>query len=252
MMSSFVPSLRPTAGSNGFLSANAGATSQQRLPDWFEPSFDNSAWPEAPAKFGAGTGPQNIVTPLPGYQPAYYFRKNFFADSGAKELLLAGTCTDDYDGKVYPLRLWINGIEAATSGIEAVSGEGNVLKYFDLAPFLNLVRPGQNTIAIMLTNTWQPDWDNIAFDISLRAILQDETPGGPIAEIQEITLTLGAPILLTLRATGASTWRLEDSEELEDEPWNFVRAVTFESAGTVEVIDSRRSDLSHFYRLRRE
>ena len=59
-----------------------------------------------------------------------------------------------------------------TSGIDAVSGEGNVVKYYDLTPFIPLIKPGQNVIAVMLQNTWQPTWDNIAFDLSLRAIPQ--------------------------------------------------------------------------------
>ena len=59
-----------------------------------------------------------------------------------------------------------------TSGIDAVSGEGNVLKYYDLTPFIPLVKPGENMIAVMLQNTWQPTWDNIAFDLALRAVPQ--------------------------------------------------------------------------------
>ena len=86
--------------------------------------------------------------------------------------MLFATCTDDYASKTYPLRIWINGTELVTSGIDAVSGEGNVLKYYDLTPFIPLIKPGQNLIAVMLQNTWQPTWDNIAFDLSLRAIPQ--------------------------------------------------------------------------------
>ncbi|MGZ8938854.1 MAG: hypothetical protein ACXW32_06545, partial [Limisphaerales bacterium] len=138
--------------------------------DWFQPNFDDSSWPEAPAKFGEGGGPQNIVTALPKYLPAYYFRKTFTAAPGPREFLLAALCTDDYASKTYPLRIWLNGTELGTSGIDAVSGEGNVVKYFDLTPFIPLVQPGRNLIAVTLQNTWQPTWDNISFDISLRAI----------------------------------------------------------------------------------
>jgi hypothetical protein len=143
--------------------------------DWFQPNFNDSLWLEGTAKFGEGGGPQNIITALPKYLPAYYFRKVFVAAPGARELLLAAMCTDDYASKTYPLRIWINGTELVTSGIDAVSGEGNIVKYYDLTPFIPLVKPGGNVIAVMLQNTFQPTWDNIAFDISLRAIPQPIT-----------------------------------------------------------------------------
>ncbi|HEX7859981.1 MAG TPA: hypothetical protein VF773_06645 [Verrucomicrobiae bacterium] len=139
-------------------------------PNWFAVDFNDSLWLEGKAKFGEGGGPKNIITALPKYLPAYYFRRTFRASPGARELLLAATCTDDYASKTYPLKIWLNGTEILTGGIDAVSGEGNVVKYFDLTPFLSLVRPGTNLIAVMLQNTWQPTWDNIAFDLSLRAI----------------------------------------------------------------------------------
>jgi hypothetical protein len=138
--------------------------------DWFEPDFDDESWATARAKFGEGGGPRDIVTALPKYLPAYYFRKKFVAAPGAREMILAATCTDDYASETYPLRLWINGTEVISSGIDAVTGEGNVIKYFDLTPFITSIKPGANLVAVMLQNVWQPTWDNIAFDISLRAI----------------------------------------------------------------------------------
>lgn len=143
--------------------------------NWFEADFNDDAWLLGRAKFGEGGGPENIVTAVPKYLPAYYFRRHFVASPGARDVILAATCTDDYASKTYPLRIWLNGTELLTSGIDAVSGEGNVLKYFDLTPFIPLIKPGGNVIAVMLQNTWQPTWDNIAFDISLRAIPQPIT-----------------------------------------------------------------------------
>jgi hypothetical protein len=140
--------------------------------DWAQRNFNDSGWLEGRAKLGEGGGPQNIVTAVPKYQPAYYFRKTFIAAPGARELLLGATCTDDHAGKTYPMRIWINGTELATGGIDAVTGEGNVVKYFDLTPFIPLIKPGTNLVAVMLQNTWQPTWDNIAFDVALRAIPQ--------------------------------------------------------------------------------
>jgi hypothetical protein len=143
--------------------------------DWFKPEFDDAAWLEGRAKFGQGGGPINIITALPKNLPAYYFRKVFVAPPGARELLLVATCTDDYASKTYPLRIWLNGSEIVTGGIDAVSGEGNVVKYFDLTPFISMIKPGGNLIAVMLQNTWQSTWDNVAFDVSLRAIPQPIT-----------------------------------------------------------------------------
>ncbi len=140
--------------------------------DWARPHFNDDSWLEAPAKFGHGGGPTNITTALPKNLPAYSFRKSFLAAPGARELLLGATCTDDYASKPYPMRVWLNGTELVTGGIDAVSGDGNVVKYFDLTPFLSLIKPGSNLIAVMLQNTWQSTWDNIAFDISLRATPQ--------------------------------------------------------------------------------
>jgi hypothetical protein len=140
--------------------------------NWFSENFNDELWLEGRAKFGEGGGPKDIVTAVTKYLPAYFFRKTFVATAGAREMILAATCTDDYAGKTYPMRIWLNGTELATSGIDAVSGEGNILKYFDLAPFIPLIKPGANVIAVMLQNTWQPTWDNIAFDISVRAIPQ--------------------------------------------------------------------------------
>ncbi len=139
--------------------------------NWFATNFNDSAWTQAPAKFGAGSGPTNITTTLPGSRASYYFRKTFaVANPNCEELLLAATCTDDYGGTIYPMRLWINGSEVISSGIEAVSFDGNETKYFDLAQFQNLLRAGTNTLAVQLNNTWQPDWDNVAFDVSLKSI----------------------------------------------------------------------------------
>jgi hypothetical protein len=140
--------------------------------DWFKPEFNDTSWLEARAKFGQGGGPANIVTALPKNLPAYYFRKVFIAPPGAREFLLAATCTDDYASRTYPLRIWLNGSELVTGGIDAVSGDGNIVKYFDLAPFLSKIKSGPNVVAVMLQNTWQSTWDNVAFDISLRAIPQ--------------------------------------------------------------------------------
>src|SRR5206468_3016087 len=107
--------------------------------NWYAEDFDVFSWAEAPAKFGGGTGTKSIATPLPIMRPGYYFRREFTVPDGTfEELLLAATATDDFNGKTYPLRVYLNGRELRTSGIDAVSGDGNLVKFFDLMPFSDL------------------------------------------------------------------------------------------------------------------
>jgi hypothetical protein len=222
--------------------------------NWFASTFDDSAWPQAPAKFGAGTGPQNIRTALPGYKPAYYFRRTFMLNSANfSTLLLAATCTDDYGGTVYPLRLWINGVEVMTGGIEAVTGEGNETKYFDLTPFTGLLALNKtNIIGVMLQNTWQSDWDNVAFDISLRVIRS--TPPS-IPQFISIVREANGSATIALRGPTNTTWTLESLDA--DGQWEIVQAVTFDASGSAIVQDSGQNGrpaplatLSRLYRLR--
>jgi len=64
--------------------------------NWFAVAFNDSNWPQARAKFGAGAT-SNIVTALPQQKSNYYFRRAFnVTNTELAELLLAATCTDDY------------------------------------------------------------------------------------------------------------------------------------------------------------
>jgi hypothetical protein len=138
---------------------------------WYATNFSDATWPTGTAKFGAGAGPTNVVTTLPTSRPAYYFRKTFtLADTDFEELLIAAHCTDDFGGISYPLRLWINGQEIVSSGINAVSSDGNETKYFDLTLFQNLLASGTNTIAVQMNNAWAATWDNVSFDVSLLGV----------------------------------------------------------------------------------
>src|SRR6185295_820793 len=138
--------------------------------NWFASGFNDLTWPMGLAKFGAGSGPTNIITRLPQILANYYFRKTFtLASTNVEELLLSATCTDLYAGVLCPLRVFLNGTEI-NSRIEAVSGQGNETLYFDLTPFAPLVRAGTNTIAVQVGNTWAADWDDVAFDVCLKAV----------------------------------------------------------------------------------
>ena len=80
----------------------------------------------------------------------------------------------------------MNGKEVVSSGIEAVSFDGNEVKFFDLTPFQHFLVSGENTIAVQLNNTWQSTWDNVAFDINLKAIPAPAVSG--VARIESMEL----------------------------------------------------------------
>jgi hypothetical protein len=83
-------------------------------------------------------------------------------------LLLSATCTD---GGANSLDVFINGVRLVTTGIDPVTDQGNDVQYYDLTPFLDLLQPGTNTLAVILNNVWQPTWDDVAFDLSLKTAI---------------------------------------------------------------------------------
>jgi hypothetical protein len=199
-------------------------------PNWFSPDYDDSSWPVGVAKFGAGSGPTNIATALPSRKPAYYFRRQFvLPNTQCEELLLSATCTDA--GK--PLDIFLNGTRLATTGIEATSGQGNIVQYYDLAPFLDLLRAGTNTIAIALNNAWADSWDDVAFDISLKTVIAN-SPIFPSLSIVNPLNSVGgnaetlngiSQILLNISGPANTVWRVESADNLSG-PWQFMDTVT--------------------------
>ncbi|MGZ5527155.1 MAG: hypothetical protein ACXWJB_00650 [Limisphaerales bacterium] len=183
---------------------------------WFTTNFADSVWPVGTAKFGAGSGPTNIATPLPASKSSYFFRTTFtLRDIDFEELLLAANCTDDFAGTTYPLRLWLNGLEIITSGINAVSSDGNETKYFDLTPFQNLLTLGTNTIAVQLNNAWAATWDNVSFDVSLLGVpslfnaielISAQRTGGNVT--LQISAPVGTPLRIESRDSFAGQWQL--------------------------------------------
>jgi hypothetical protein len=189
--------------------------------NWFATDFNDLTWSIGNAKFGRGSGPTNVVTQLPANKPSHYFRKTFsVTQTNIDEFLLAATCTDDYCGTVYPLRIFLNGTELMTSGIEAVSSTGNETKYFDLFPFIDLLKPGTNTIAVILNNAWQSSWDDVAFDIALKTIPAPAQTSARIAEIRYNSVSVDIGISAPL----GSALRLE-SAETPTGPWKLVQLV---------------------------
>ncbi|MFO1496904.1 MAG: VCBS repeat-containing protein [Verrucomicrobiota bacterium] len=204
---------------------------------WQSPGFDASSWPEAPAKFGGGTGTTGIATPLPLMKPAYYFRREFTSPAdGFDELLLAANATDDFNGRTYPLRLFLNGTEIMTTGIDTVTGDGNTTKYFDLTPFADLIHPGLNAIAVVLQNAWAVDWDNVAFDLSLRAVTS--TAPAPRAQFTSIATDPDGGVTLHVAGPVGSRWRIECASSADARgPWQSVQTVTIESSDGATVSD---------------
>jgi hypothetical protein len=134
------------------------------------------------------------------------------------------------------------------------------VRYLDLAPFIDLLHPGTNLIAIQVTNTWQPSWDDVAFDISLKTVL-----GGPMTEAR-LDIQAGAGIGLPSVASTAqiklsvsippqSIWRVESADSLPG-PWQFMDTITNVSSSPVQLWDVRQngrlppsSTPTRFYRL---
>ncbi len=226
--------------------------------NWFAAEYDDSGWPLGDAKLGTGGGPANIVTPLLPQMPAYYFRRTFTLPSApCEELLLAATCTD----AGLPLEIYLNGTKLITSGIEATSGQGNEVQYFDLAPFLDLLQPGVNTIAVKLNNIAGADWDDVAFDVSLKTIVKGmrrtSLSIGSISAGSTAAASVPGPmqIGLNINAPPSSIWRVESADRLSG-PWQLVDVVTNSSAGSITLPDNGQngrvppsSSASRFYRL---
>ena len=210
------------------------------LANWVLSEFDDALWPIGQAKFGAGGGPQNIVTPLPIGRTAYYFRKRFTIQAPIEELLLSATCTDAYGGVVYPLRIFLNGTELSTSGIEAVTGQGNEVRYYDLHPFIPLLQTGVNTIAVVLNNAVTAGWDDIAFDLSLKTIPARASP-------TQLNIARH-PSGLTLNATTppATMWRLEACDSPGKTPWQALQIFTNTSPFSTTISNVKPAC---FYRL---
>lgn len=212
--------------------------------NWFAPDFNDVLWPIGIAKFGAGSGPTNVITPLLPRQPVYYFRRNFDLPSlPCDELLLSATCTDAGN----PPDVYLNGTKLVTSGIDVASNPGNEVRYFDLTPFTDLLRPGVNTIAVALKNVWAVDWDDVAFDLDLKAVF-----GAPLAADPSLSISTqtsqgsgglngnasGPPqINLSLSGPSNSVWRVESADSLNG-PWQLMDIITNTSPNAFPLIDT--------------
>jgi hypothetical protein len=126
-----------------------------------------------------------------------------------------------------------------------VSGDGNLEKFYDLTPFAEQILEGTNSIAVQLSNAWEAGWDNVAFDVSLRAI-SDETPAA--ASLTAVALASNS-LRLTLRADAASRWRLEAASSVSAAAWDALAEVAFTGPETRVVEVTRVAGSAKFYRL---
>jgi hypothetical protein len=158
--------------------------------------------------------------------PAYYFRKKFnVASTHFEELLLCATCTDIYAGTICPLGVFINGTKIKST-IETVSGQGNQILYFDLTPFAHLIQPGTNTIAVKLGNTWATGWDDVAFDVSLRAV-----PYHPV--VARLSLQSGPPAVtrVSVESAAGTIWQIQSSDKWSPANWQLMQTFTNTGGG---------------------
>jgi len=182
--------------------------------NWGAPAFNDSSWPLGQAKFGAGAT-TNVVTPLPQRHSNYYFRRAFTVTNTAlEELLLAATCTDDYGGTNYPLQVYLNGRAISASAVEVGTGQGNVTRYFDLTPFLDFLSMGSNTIAVAIGNAYASDWDDVAFDVGLKAI-PAETAQTRITSIER----RADSVVLGIDAPAGTIWQVQSCDTLPATQW---------------------------------
>jgi len=192
------------------------------------------------------------VTALPQQKSNYYFRRAFnVTNTELAELLLAATCTDDYGGINYPLQVYLNAQVIPASAVEVGTGNGNEVRYFDLTPFCDSLHAGSNTIAVAIGNAYAPDWDNVAFDVALKAIPTKSS----VARISSIDKQSSA-IRLGIDTPMGTVWRLESADHLASTNWQTFETFTNTVSATRYTLDTGQGGRSppssttiRFYRL---
>jgi hypothetical protein len=219
---------------------------------WYLPVISEAGWSVGRAKFGCG-GATEVATRLLQNQSAYVFRTQFVVTNTAlEELLLAANIADEHGAVETPLELYLNGQKLITSGIQAVSERGNEVKYFDLAPFIDRLRPGTNTIAVQVNNAFT-SWDDMAFDLGIKAIASGAKPPARIMGLQ----FPADGVRVQISAPEGTSWRLECTEGVGPTAvWHEVERFTAPAGGTLTINDPRLNKPtatgpgSRFYRIR--
>ncbi|MGI8965493.1 MAG: hypothetical protein ACR2H1_05310, partial [Limisphaerales bacterium] len=85
-------------------------------------------------------------------------------------------------------------------------------------------------IGVVLNNTWQWDWDNIAFDVSLKAV-----PAAVSARFQSIRYQSGG-VDLQISAPIGSSLRVESRDSLTA-PWQAMQTLDNISTSSIWIFD---------------
>jgi hypothetical protein len=123
-----------------------------------------------------------------------------------------------------------------------------------------------NTIAVALKNVWATDWDDVAFDMDLKAVTSVATQS-PILDISANTVYGsqsypggGGPIPFRLISVNISAppntvWRVESADRLSG-PWQLMDVVSGTASGALSVVDTGQNGRlptwevpARFYRL---
>jgi len=217
--------------------------------DWYTPNFSEGLlWLSANAKFGAGSGPSGIVTHVTPDLPSYYFRQKFtVTDTNVEEMLLTAHCTDFQGGTGSPMRIFINGNEVPATSIEP-GLDGNTDVYYDLTPFIGWVHLGTNQFAVQFNNTWQPTWDDVAFDVSLKVIptTASATGAGHIVSIRPAANGIN----LTVDVPAGSIWSIQYNDAFPNPNWTSLLTFTNVTGGTMTITDTSARHPERMYQLR--
>jgi hypothetical protein len=101
---------------------------------------------------------------------------------------------------------------------------------------------------VMLNNTWQPDWDNVAFDLALKAIQGNSTLS--TARISKITAQNGGPFRLEIAGSTGSRWNIETCLQPAASRWSVVQSVSLGASGTSTVdLPAITGQSAGYYRL---
>jgi uncharacterized repeat protein (TIGR01451 family) len=136
---------------------------------WYLSGFDDSGWPAGQAKFGAGSGPDDVNTSLPQYRDQFYFRTTFaVSTTNLSELVAYGRSTTGPDLGPGIKEIYLNGQHIPIQDPGLTDDPGNDVRLLDLTPFIDYLNVGQNVVAIKLENRCNPTWDDVAFDFQLK------------------------------------------------------------------------------------
>ena len=115
-------------------------------------------------------------------------------------------------------------------------------KLIEIDDRYKLLKPGMNQIAVMLRNNFNFDWDDVAFDVSLKTIvtpsraigLSMTQPGANPNAAQ--SLNSQNEIGVSVTVPGETIWRVESADRLNG-PWQLMQVISNTGPGTVTLPD---------------